>query len=82
MEPPNSNPDNERLFKETSNPGFFSDFWDFLRTSRKWWMLPLLVLFLLTRYDPSAGSDGSRPLHLHAVLISQKLKRESGVMNR
>lgn len=47
MEPPNSNPDNERLFKETSNPGFFSDFLDFLRTSRKWWMLPLLVLFLL-----------------------------------
>jgi hypothetical protein len=47
MENPNSVPDNERLFKKASNRGFFSDFWDFLRTSRKWWMLPLLVLLLL-----------------------------------
>ncbi len=47
MKQPNSTPDNERLFKEASSPGFFSDFWDFLRTSRKWWMLPLLVLFLI-----------------------------------
>ncbi len=47
MENPNSAPDNERLFKDASNPGFFSDFWDFLKTSRKWWMLPLLALFLI-----------------------------------
>jgi hypothetical protein len=47
MEHPNSTPDNEALFKEKANPGFFSEFWYFLKTSRKWWMLPLLVLFLL-----------------------------------
>jgi hypothetical protein len=40
--------DKEQLFKEAKDPGFFSDFWDFLRTSRKWWLLPLLsILFLL-----------------------------------
>lgn len=47
MEHPNSTQDNERLFKETASPGFFSEFWYFLKTSRKWWMLPLLLLFLL-----------------------------------
>jgi Family of unknown function (DUF5989) len=44
---PDSNPDNESLFKETSNLGFFSEFWAFLKTSKKWWMLPMLLLFLL-----------------------------------
>ena len=47
MPDPNSTHDPERLFKEAPDPGFFSDFWDFLRMSRKWWMLPLLVVFLL-----------------------------------
>jgi hypothetical protein len=47
MEPQNSTPDNERLFKEARSHGFFSEFWYFLKTSRKWWMLPLLLLFLL-----------------------------------
>jgi hypothetical protein len=39
--------DKEQLFKEIKDPGFFSEFWDFLRTSRKWWLLPLLSIFLL-----------------------------------
>jgi hypothetical protein len=42
-----SSEDKEQLFKETKDPGFFSEFWDFLRTSRKWWLLPLLSIFLL-----------------------------------
>jgi len=43
----NSAPDHEDIFKDAANPGFFSDFWYFLKTSRKWWMLPLLMVFLL-----------------------------------
>jgi hypothetical protein len=39
--------DNEHLFQEESDPGFFADLWDFLKTSRKWWMLPLLAAFLI-----------------------------------
>ena len=47
MKYPNSAPDNERLFTEAANPGFFSEFWTFLKASKKWWMLPMLLLFLL-----------------------------------
>jgi hypothetical protein len=47
VEQPNPVTDNEALLQEASNPGFLADFWDFLRTSKKWWMLPLLVIFLL-----------------------------------
>ncbi len=39
--------DNEHLFQEGADPGFFSDLWDFVTTSRKWWMLPLLAAFLI-----------------------------------
>jgi hypothetical protein len=39
--------DNEHLFQEEADPGFFADLWDFLKTSRKWWMLPLLAAFLI-----------------------------------
>ncbi len=34
-------------FAGESDPGFLAEFWDFLRTSKKWWMLPLLAVFLL-----------------------------------
>jgi hypothetical protein len=37
----------EPLLKEAQNPGFFAEYWNFLRTSRKWWMLPLFILFLV-----------------------------------
>jgi hypothetical protein len=39
--------DQERLLKEVRGQGFFADYWDFLKTSGKWWMLPLLVIFLV-----------------------------------
>ena len=39
--------DRERLLESASNPGFFADLWAFLKTSRKWWMIPLLLVFLL-----------------------------------
>jgi hypothetical protein len=39
--------DNEALFKNASRHGFFGELWYFLRTSKKWWMLPLLVSFVL-----------------------------------
>ncbi len=39
--------ENEALLQDAANPGFFADFWDFLTTSKKWWLLPLLVVFLL-----------------------------------
>jgi hypothetical protein len=28
-------------------PGFFAEFWAYLRHSKKWWMLPILAVLLL-----------------------------------
>ncbi len=40
-----------RQFSEMADdrqPGFFSEFWSFLRQNKKWWLTPILiVLFLL-----------------------------------
>ena len=46
MEQPDPITKNESLLQEASNPGFLADFWDFLKTSKKWWLLPLLLVFL------------------------------------
>jgi len=26
--------------------GFLSDFWAFIKTNKKWWLIPIIVLFL------------------------------------
>ena len=51
---PNSTPPSREVptqrddpFGDAPDPGFFAEFWDFLRTSKKWWMLPLLLVFLM-----------------------------------
>jgi hypothetical protein len=46
VEKPQSVTENEGLLQEASNPGFLADFWDFLKTSKKWWLSPLLLIFL------------------------------------
>jgi hypothetical protein len=38
--------DNEALLKAASNTGFWGEVWYFLRISKKWWMLPLIISFV------------------------------------
>ena len=38
--------DNEALLKAASNKSFWGEVWYFLKTSKKWWMLPLIVSFV------------------------------------
>ena len=47
MKPQNEMVERERMLQEALDPGFFSDLLDFLRSSGKWWMLPLLLSLLL-----------------------------------
>ncbi|WP_166821177.1 DUF5989 family protein [Thalassoroseus pseudoceratinae] len=46
-----SQSDSERTpFEEAAKnqpPGFFMEFWQFLRHNKKWWMLPILLVLLL-----------------------------------
>ena len=53
--------DPEQALKGSAEPGFFADFWDFLRTSKKWWMLPLLVVFLLMGIILILGKTAAAP---------------------
>lgn len=32
---------------EERQPGFFSEFWSFLRGNKKWWLTPILIVLLL-----------------------------------
>jgi hypothetical protein len=32
---------------EERRPGFFAEFWDFLKHNKKWWLAPILIVLLL-----------------------------------
>ena len=42
-----STPDPVQTLREARNPGFLGTVLDFLWSSRKWWMLPLILTLLL-----------------------------------
>jgi hypothetical protein len=37
----------ESLAQGENAPGFFAEFWDFLRHNKKWWLTPIVVILLL-----------------------------------
>jgi hypothetical protein len=41
--------------------GLLGDLWEFLKTNKKWWMLPLIVLFLLLAGLILLSSTGLAP---------------------
>ena len=57
-EPPPS--EFERAAKEAS-PGLASDLWAFLKHNRKWWMVPLFLLFLLFAALAILSQTGAAP---------------------
>jgi hypothetical protein len=32
---------------ETAEPGLLREFWDFLRTNKRWWLTPIILVLLL-----------------------------------
>lgn len=32
---------------ETENYSIFREFWDFLKNSKKWWLLPIIIIMVL-----------------------------------
>jgi len=36
----------EKAAESQSGGSFFSDFWGFVKTNKKWWLVPIIVLFL------------------------------------
>jgi hypothetical protein len=44
MEPKNAF---EQAVQEASQASFFSEYWNFLNHSKKWWLLPIALILLL-----------------------------------
>lgn len=36
----------EKLAAEQTEPGIIREFWQFLRESKKWWLLPILLVLM------------------------------------
>jgi hypothetical protein len=61
-QPPNNSPksDFERQAEEAP-PGLVAEFLDFLKTSKKWWLTPILVVMLLIGFLIFLGGTAAAP---------------------
>lgn len=45
----------------TARPGLVVEFWDFMRENKKWWLLPILVVFALVGMLLVLGGTAAAP---------------------
>ena len=51
----------EKVAATHARGGFLSDFWYFLKTNKKWWLVPIIVVFLLFGVLMLLSSTGLAP---------------------
>jgi hypothetical protein len=51
----------EKAAAAQGNAGFFSDLWGFLKENKKWWLVPILVVFLILGLLILLSSTGVAP---------------------
>jgi len=51
----------EKVAAAQSGGSFLGDFWGFLKANKKWWLLPILILFLLFALLILLSSTGLAP---------------------
>lgn len=51
----------EKAAAAQAGAGFFSELWGFLKTNKKWWLLPVLVVFLALGLLVLLSSTGIAP---------------------
>ena len=51
----------EKAADTQKSAGFLSDFWHFLKTNKKWWLVPIIVVFLLAGLLILLSSTGLAP---------------------
>lgn len=51
----------EKAAAEQTSNGFLSDLWYFLRTNKKWWLIPILAVFLIAGLLVLLSSTGLAP---------------------
>ncbi len=47
--------------RQEKRPGLVSEFWAFLRESRKWWLVPILLAILVLGALVFLGGSGAAP---------------------
>lgn len=57
---PHSKPSFEQQAEEAP-PGFFREFWDFLRYNKKWWLTPIILVLLLVGLLAVMGGSAAAP---------------------
>lgn len=51
----------EKAAASQSGGSFFGDFWAFIKTNKKWWLVPIIVLFLAFALLILLSSTGLAP---------------------
>ena len=51
----------EKATAEAGQGGFFRDLWGFLRESKKWWLVPILIVLLLLGFLIFLSGTGLAP---------------------
>ena len=51
----------EKAATTHTNGGFLSDLWHFLKTNKKWWLIPILCVFLIIGLLMLLSSTGLAP---------------------
>jgi hypothetical protein len=51
----------EKAATNQSGGSFLGDFWFFLKTNKKWWLMPIIVLFLTAGLLMLLSSTGLAP---------------------
>jgi hypothetical protein len=53
--------DFEKAAAEAGNNGFFGDLWGFMKENKKWWLMPLIAVFLVFALLVFLSSTGLAP---------------------
>jgi len=51
----------ERAAAQKKDAGLVAELWEFLKTNKKWWLVPILVLFLVLGALILLGGTGLAP---------------------
>jgi len=60
----------EKAASAQSHRGFLNELWSFLKTNKKWWLLPIIIVFFNFRAFNFPVGHRLGAIHLHPVLNS------------
>lgn len=61
-DPQTDAPDDFARQVDSASPGLLREFWDFLRTEKRWWLTPIILVLLLFGALLVLGGTGLAPL--------------------